>query len=351
MKALKTLGLMREEAPPPPALEDGRVVELFRSRTELKKAHDDLLAEIQRLKDRVKQQEAATARVQEVHAALEKRLESAESGIPTLVTYHLRALWIDGREQIGEHVKALRAKHEDLERKTNVLESNRKQFASRQRVENQLRLAETRVATARQVLQEFDARLAKLAGWLRRKERAQAELQRPAYVATLNTAELALLEARTQAEQVERETVNDVPGLSVESRRSVNLAAIAYAEILCTRLIKTPLLAMAKVAARKRDGNESYGDRAACELLMRDVVRARALLAQRTGIAEEVSAKVEHLRKNARYTSDTEVVPAPESVSISAGDVLAHQSLGASAVRLPNVITDDTWDLATVMLP
>ena len=133
MKALKTFGFLggsnaAAETPP----EDGRVVELFRSRAELRKQHDELGAEMQRLRDRLKQQEAATGRVQEMFESLEKRLESADTGLSTLVFYHLRALWGDGREIIGLLVQDLAAKQEERERKALALEGNRKQFQQRQ---------------------------------------------------------------------------------------------------------------------------------------------------------------------------------------------------------------------------
>ena len=67
MKALRQLGFLklnfRQEAPPP---EEDRVLTLFRNRAELKKAYGALEDEIYRLKDRIKQQEGATQRVQEM---------------------------------------------------------------------------------------------------------------------------------------------------------------------------------------------------------------------------------------------------------------------------------------------
>jgi len=114
MKALKPFGLFGgNESTAPDAPEDGRVVELFRSRAELRKQHEELGQELQRLRDRLKQQEAATARTQEMFAALETRLESADTGLSTLVFYHLRALWGDGREIIGSLIQDLAAKQEE----------------------------------------------------------------------------------------------------------------------------------------------------------------------------------------------------------------------------------------------
>src|SRR5688572_2531839 len=162
MKALKTFGFLggTNAAEPPP--EDGRVVELFRSRAELRKQYEELGAEMQRLRDRLKQQEAATGRVQEMFEALEKRLESADTGPSTLVFYHLRALWSDGREIIAQFVREIAAKQEERERKSFALEGNRRQFQQRQTSEQQLRQAESLMVAARQQLAALDARLAGL---------------------------------------------------------------------------------------------------------------------------------------------------------------------------------------------
>src|SRR4029078_13232751 len=139
MKALKSLGFLggngAGETPP----EDGRVVELFRSRAELRTRHEELGAEMQRLRDRLKQQEAATSRVQEMYESLEKRLEAADTGLSTLVFYHLRALWSHGRLLIEPLVQDLAGKQEERERKAWALEGNRRNFQQRQSAEQQLR--------------------------------------------------------------------------------------------------------------------------------------------------------------------------------------------------------------------
>jgi len=133
MKALKPFGLFgNNNSASQAAPEDGRVVELFRSRAELRKQHDELNGELQRLRDRLKQQEAAASRVQDMLEGLERRLEAADTGLSTLVFYHLRSLWTEGRELIGQMIQDLAAKQEERERKAFALEGNRKQFQQRQ---------------------------------------------------------------------------------------------------------------------------------------------------------------------------------------------------------------------------
>jgi hypothetical protein len=351
MKALKSLGFLggssgTAETPP----EDGRVVELFRSRAELRKQHDELGAEMQRLRDRLKQQEAATGRVQEMFETLEKRLESADTGLSTLVFYHLRALWADGRQIIGLLVQDLAAKQEERERKAWALEGNRKQFQQRQAVEQQLRQAESLVVAARQQVVAFDARLAKLDKWWHHFERPKLAKQRPALKAAVDAADANLTAARARHEQLEKAGAGEFPGISVEARRAINLAAIACAEVLCLRLARTSLVASARSAMSRREATEYYGDLATCVSIMSDIVKARHLLKQRGGITQDVAQRTERLRGSATYLAEFETVPIPESCGVSEGDVLAHGSQGVTAAKLPNVVAEDTWDLFTVLL-
>src|SRR5215510_8501540 len=249
MKALKPFGLFGnntnavQDAP-----EDGRVVELFRSRAELRKQHEELGQELQRLRDRLKQQEGATSRVQEMIDTLEKRLESADTGLSTLVFYHLRALWSDGREIIAALIQDLSAKQEERERKAFALEGNRKQFQLRKDSEQQLRQAESQMVAARQQLTALDARIAQLDKWWHRFQRPKVIAQRPALQAEVEAAEKTLLAARARCEQIEKAGAGDFPGISVAGRRAINLAAIACAEVLCLRLARTNMVAAARAA-------------------------------------------------------------------------------------------------------
>lgn len=350
MKALKPFAFLGASKPAESPPEDGRVVELFRSRAELRKQHEELNETVQRMRDRLKQQEAATQRVQEMFEGLEKRLESADSGLSTLVFYHLRALWFDGREIISQLVKDLAAKQEERERKAFALEGNRRQFSQRQSLEQQLRQAEALIVAARQQLAACDARISKLDKFWHRWEKPRVAAQRPALQAAVDAAQANLLAARARVEELDKVGAGNFPGISVESKRAINIAAIACAEVLCLRLARTSLVSAARSAMAKREASDHYGDLAACVSLMSDIVKARNLLKQRSGIMQEVGARSDRLRGSAAYLSDFDTVPIPESCGVSEGDVLAHGSHGVTSAKLPNVVAEDTWDLFKVLL-
>src|ERR1700749_2485164 len=163
MKALRQLGFLklnfRQEAPPQ---EEDRVLTLFRNRAELKKAYGKREDEIYRLKDRIKQQEGATQRVQEMLAALEARLGTSETGYPALGFYQLRRLWQLGRELIEQMVADLARQQDERERRQHLAEHNRRQFTRRQTVEKQLRSAESLAAEEAHRVADLEANRARL---------------------------------------------------------------------------------------------------------------------------------------------------------------------------------------------
>ena len=351
MMALRQLGflkvnLRREET----AEDDHRVLALFRNRAELKKAYGELQEEIYRLKDRIKQQEGATQRVQEMLAALEGRLGLSETAFPALVFYQLRRLWQTGRELLERFVTELAAQQDERERRQHVAEHNRRMFAKRQAAEQRLRGAQRLVAeeAARLTDQESQrSRLQRFWHYFRRRALEQTISQARAAAAA---ADLSLVAAREAVEEVEREPVPEFPGLSLEARRAINIAAIAYAEVLCLRLARTQLVMQAREATRHREATDEYGSRAECEALMKQIERAAELLRAPTNLTQEVKQRSGRLKQLARYRVATDAAPTAESLAFSEGDSLAVEPGGLSAARMPNVLAEDTWDVYSVLL-
>jgi phosphoglycerate dehydrogenase-like enzyme len=136
----------------------------------------------------------------------------------------------------------------------------------------------------------------------------------------------------------------------VESRRAINLAAIAYAETLCLRLVKTPLVTLAREATQRREVTDDYGSQPECEMLMREIENARAAIQGRANIAQEITSRTERLKQVARYRGPTDTSPTPDSLAFSEGDVMVNEPTGATSARMPNVLAEDTWDLFRILL-
>ena len=355
MKALRQLGYLKLSLRPEgaPDEEDHRVLALFRNRAELKKAYGDLQEETFRLKDLIKQQEGATQRVQDMLSTLEGRLGKADTAYAALAFYQLRRLWQTGRELITQFVADLVRQQEERERRAHLARHNRRQFARRQTAEGQLRTAQGlhQEATAQvEALESEHGELTRL--WHYFKRRA-LERRIDAAQAALGAASATLAQAQASLEDITHEAAAEFPGLSLPARRAINLAAIAYAEVLCLRLaeLKTPLVMLARTATGQREAGDDYGSPKECVLLMGQIARAQRLIGVRTGLAEEIRARTERLKRVARYRAAADSAPLVDSLAFSEGDVLADGALGAvAAARLPNVLAEDTWDLFRILL-
>jgi hypothetical protein len=351
MKSLRQLGFVklpfRKDAPPE---EDGRVLALFRNRAELKKAYGELQEEVYRLKDRIKQQEGATQRVQEMLGALEARLGVADSAYPALVFYQLRRLWQTGREIIEQFIGDLSRQQDERERRQHVAEHNRRQFTQRQTLDSQLNEARARAEQVAGELAGMQAERARLTRfWHYFKRRALDHRITAATEASAQANEI-LATARVALESLEQEAIPEFPGLSLEARRAINLAATALAEVLCLRLAKTPLVELAKQATARREVTDEYGTPQECAALMAEIESAYVLIQSRVNIAQEIKVRSERIKQVARYRNAPDTTPTADSIALSEGDVLASDAVGANRGRLPNVLAEDTWDLYRIFL-
>jgi len=330
--------------------DDHRVLTLFRNRAELKKAYGELQEEVYRLKDRIKQQEGATARVQEMLGSLETRLGLTETAYPALVFYQLRAMWQRGREILEQFTAELAAQQEERERRALFVEFNRTLFSRRQAADAALRTAQAQFVDAQQFVADLTARRALLTRFWHYFKRRDLDHRLVGAGAALGLATMQVEETRAALAAIETEQPPEFPGLSLDARRAINIAAIAYAEVLCLRLADTPLMSLAKEATGRREPLDVYGGRPECEGLIALIARARAIIESKVNVAQDVKARSETLRPLARYRNNLDTAPTPESVSLGETDVLAGEPLGARAINMPNVLGEDTWDMFRVLL-
>jgi len=354
MKALRQLGFLKLSLRPDgtPDEEDHRVLTLFRNRAELKKAYGELQDETFRLKDLIKQQEGATQRAQEMMGALETRLGSAATAYPALVFYQLRRLWQTGRELLTQFVADLVRQQDERERRAHLAQHNRAQFARRHSAEKDLNGAQAVHLEGGAQLAALESERGKLTRFWHYFRRRALARRIAAAEAALAAATATLAGAQRVLEEIDSEPPPQFPGLSLSARRAINLAAIAYAEVLCARLLelKTPLVTLARDATARREAGEDYGSPKECVLLMGQIARAHSLLAERAGLAPAIRERVAQLKRVARYRGTSDSSPLMDSVAPSARDALATAPRGSAAAPLPNVLADDTWDLFRVLM-
>jgi hypothetical protein len=330
-----------------------RVEQLFRNRAELKKAYSEVQEELFRLKDRLKQQEGATAAVQELLDALEQRLGREESGYQTLVHYQLRRLWRTGVGVLEQFAGDQDREATDRERRVFLAALNREQFARRQEAEAAVRTAEAASSESSQAIARLRSEIAAHSRPWHHFKRKSLEAKLPAVEATHRAAEQVLGDLRAALDALLAEAEAPFPGLSVDAKRKINLALIAFAENLtqavATRFAKSALLARARAAARRSEPADEYGSKPQCDALLEEIGRAQDLLDSPSDIGAAVNARVEALASLAVYASDAATVPEAASLAERRGDILSQPPRGTRAPRIPDVLGEDAWDLQLVL--
>ena len=323
----------------PEAPEDTRVINLFRNRAELKKELGDAQEEIHRLRDRVKLQEAATARVREQQEGLEARLATPLSGLNTILHYQLRDLWATAHAQIAALVRELAQQREDRERRQFLADLNRQTFERQQGARATLADAERNHADVRGKLAAINRALDAARSWWKYLVRRDLQRRHLAMQAEIGAAEAQLQQARAELQQIEEQGGAKYAGLSLEARRMLNLTAIAGAQVLAQRLAPA-LLARVQEAMSRGEPADARGDAASCVASMQEVARTRAAILQGKATLHADSKRlIDRLAAAASYRSTGETVPVEGSLSAA---LRAEVRPGNADV---NVLGEDLWSV------
>ncbi len=313
--------------------EDERLVELFRNRAELKKELSALDEERQRLLDRLKLQEGATMRVEEQLAALEQYLGRPDEGYKCLAYFQLRAVWRGAARRLEQFSGELARQQKDRERKLQLAAFER---AKRERLADVDReLVEAHVlADQLQAEQRLaEQQLRGLRGFWNHFRRRRLHDAIEARRFRIDAAVTQLTDLGDRRHEIESEPPPLFEGMSVEGRRSVNLAVIAYAEALHERIAAAGVADLVRQSTLRRVYESNYGGREECLALMQRAGRLVAEIDRMQDDLADVKTRTERLRATAAYRTDGETVP-------------QHDSLQASS----SVLLEEYWDVYKALL-
>lgn len=320
-----------------PTVEDERLVALFRNRAELKKELNALDDERHRLLDRLKLQEGSTMRVEEQLAALEQYLGRPEEGYKSLAYFQLKALWRTASRRLELFSAELARQQKDRERKAQLSAHERDK---RERIA----LLERELVEARVLAEQLQAeqklarqRLGQLAGfwnYFRRRKLVDGIVVRGQRI---ETAASQVTELSSQVQAIANEPPPLFEGLSVEGRRAINLAVVAYAEMLHDRLSHDDLAELSRHSMLKRVFDTHYGDAAACQALMAKTAQAAAEVERMVDDLAEVKTRADRMRRTATYRTDADVVPVVDSIALP--------PVPGARRSPPNVLLDEYWEL------
>ena len=330
--------------------DEERLMQLFQNRAGLKKAYADLKDEFHLLRDRLKQQEGATIRVQEQLDALADLLADPSTGYSALVFYQLRGLWKTCHQRLSGFAAELTRTQEARETARHKAECETARDARLADVERRLEVAAERADLQRRHLAEAQNELSRLTAFWhyferRRRNKSLEHLRQAVVVAD---AEVGDLHAERSA--LVGEALEEFPGISLGARRSINLAIIGYAELLCEHVDGYGLAARAKEAVARRVHEMSFGARSECEDYMQRVQQAHADVTHQKQMTATLKAKMERLRSICQYRNSADTVPTADSLVLAPTAAEQGKPQREQPAATWNVLAEDYWDLFTVLM-
>jgi hypothetical protein len=329
--------------------DEERLMQLFQNRAGLKKAYADLKDEFHLLRDRLKQQEGATIRVQEQLDALGDLLGDPKTGFGALVFFQLRTLWKTCHQQLSNFATDLTRQQEAREAAKHKAETEAAKSARLADVDRRLQAAATEADLQRRHLADAQSELARLTAFWhyfkRRRRQKSLELLRNQVV----VADAAVGDLHAERSAIDHETAPAFLGISLAARRNINLAIISFAELLCEHVDAFGLAARAKEAVARRVHEMSFGTRAECEGYMQRVQQAQAAVANQK-LTVALKAKLDRLRATCEYRNNADTVPTADSLAPAAADAELGKIAKPPTAATWNVLAEDYWDLYTLLL-
>jgi len=325
-------------------------MQLFQNRAGLKKAYADLKDEFHLLRDRLKQQEGSTIRVQEQLDALGDLLGDPKTGFGALVFFQLRALWKTCHQQLSSFATDLTRQQEAREMAKHKSDTEAAKNARLADVDLRLREAAAEADLQRQHLAAAQSEIGRLTAFWhyfkrRRRQKALESLHRQVLV-----ADAAVGDLHSERSAVDHEAALEFPGISLAARRNINLAIISFAELLCEHVDAYGLAARAKEAVARRVHEMNFGTRADCEGFMLRVQKAQAAVANQKQITVALKAKLDRLRATCEYRNNADTVPTADSLAPSAAPLDIDKTAKPPSAATWNVLAEDYWDLYTLLL-
>jgi DNA repair exonuclease SbcCD ATPase subunit len=330
--------------------EDERLLQLYWNRAELKKELSRLQDERHKLIEQLNKHEATFARHSEQLLQLEEFIGNPETGPHALVYFQLRSLWRASSAKVARFAQQLQQQQAEREQRRQVLEFDRARRQQLADFDRRIAAARSRADMLEAQLKLQETKLEKMRGfWNYARRRRLAE----EIAAEREQWDLAATEVTDLSDDriaLEEKAPPSLQAISIDGRRIVNTAVIAYAQQLVVTLSAGGLAVLAKETISKRVFDMKYGTREECTRLMALLREALAIVKSEKDDLSGLKERTDALRSVASYRSDADTVPLTDSIGTLPVPVAPVSGLETGNKAGVNVLVDDYWDVYQALL-
>lgn len=331
-------------------VEDERLLQLYWNRAELKKELSRLQDERHKLVEQLNKHEATFVRHSEQLLQLEEFLGNPETGPHGLVYFQLRSLWRASSAKIARFAQQLQQQQGDREQRRSILEFDRARRQQLAEYDRRVAAARSRADMLEAQLKLQEVKLEQMRGfWNYARRRRLAE----EIAGEREQWDLAMTEVTDLSDDrtaLEEKPAPPFDGISIDGRRVINTAVIAYAQQLVVSMSTGGLAVLAKETTTKRVFDMKYGAREDCSRLMMLLREALAIVKNEKDDLSGLKERTDALRAVAAYRSDADTVPLTDSIGTLPMPVTLVSGLETGNKAGVNVLVDDYWDLYQALL-
>jgi hypothetical protein len=327
------------------AQDSEKLLHLYWNRAELKKQFAGMRKEQYKLKDKIKQQEGATARLQQKLDHLEALLIDPEWAGNAVVFYQLRGIALRCQFKLSKFAEQLKQQREQRQHNGLLVSWNEERARELQASERELVVTRDFAQRLDTELQGERDRLTSMSGFLKifRRRAVSATLESLGkQIDAANERERSLLQ---KLDEIGNRKPPENPGLDVGSKRSINFMILSFAQQLLLLFADDALAAMAKEASEKSVGAINYGDRRACEQLLARIRKRSRFIDGSSDFAGILQQRAKLIGETALFRYDGDAVPIAGSVS-TVFDIGGDGTLRKTEA---NLLGENYWSLAKIL--
>lgn len=322
-----------------------KLLHLYWNRAELKKEFAAMRKEKYRLKDRIKQQEGATARLQQKLDHLEGLLLDPQWAMNVVVFYQLRGLAARCERKLAKFAEQLKQQREQKLHNSLLVRWNEERTRERRVVERRIREQQEALVALEDELDAERKRMLTMKGFFKlfRKRAVTAILDE--LRDRITDAQQHELELNEKLAEIQSRKPPENQGLDILTKRSINFMILGYAQQLFMHFNDEEFAAMAKEASDKSVGSIKYGSRQDCERLLERVQRRIDAMEKNTDFVNVLQRRARLIGEKAQFRGEDDAVPTAASVT----SLFEIDGQGRVTEGRANILGENYWGVAKIL--
>lgn len=324
-----------------------QLIKLYRNRAELKKEFKRLRDERYNMEQLLEKKDRDLEKSRGELTAFEALLAEPTTAFNTMVFFQLRGIWEDCSGRVKKLVLEMTQMRETRERQLHVAEFSKAQGARAEKFKLKESALQTEQDEFGEIIEKLQKNCDELRGFWNFFKRREFRVQISENETQREELKHKSGQLAQERQDIEAEQPPEFGGLSVQGRRAINLVGLASAHHLYEHYASGGLYKLVKAATVGRPRDARYGDKAACEKIMKRVNELKVGLDKQKNFNQVLREETERIKSVVSYRKDADCIPLAKSLT----KLPSRKAQGdGKLLESVNLLADQVWGVHDAML-